>query len=85
GEIDWERIFGQEGARWFHTGGVFAALSETTPDVALEAMEAARRHGTVVSYDLNYRESLWKGIGGKEQAQQVNRELVKIVDVLLGN
>lgn len=85
GEIDWERIFGQEGARWFHTGGVFAALSETTPDVALEAMEAARRHGTVVSYDLNYRESLWKGVGGKEQAQQVNRELVKIVDVLLGN
>jgi 2-dehydro-3-deoxygluconokinase len=85
GEIDWEKIFGQEGARWFHTGGVFAALSETTPEVALEAMEAARRHGTIVSYDLNYRESLWKGIGGKEKAQQVNRELVKLVDVLLGN
>ncbi|MER3428507.1 MAG: sugar kinase [Pyrinomonas sp.] len=85
GQVDWEMIFGQEGARWFHTGGVFAALSETTPEVALEAMEAARRHGTVVSYDLNYRESLWKGIGGKERAQQVNRELVKLVDVLLGN
>lgn len=85
GEIDWEKIFGQEGARWFHTGGVFAALSETTPEVALEAMEAARRYGTIVSYDLNYRESLWKGIGGKEKAQQVNRELVKLVDVLLGN
>lgn len=85
GEIDWERIFGQEGARWFHTGGIFAALSETTPGVAREAMEAAKRHGAVVSYDLNYRESLWKGIGGQERAQAVNRELAPFVDVMLGN
>ena len=85
GEIDWERIFGQEGSRWFHCGGIFSALSETTPDVALEAMEAARRHGTIVSYDLNYRDSLWKSIGGKARAQEVNRRLASMVDVMLGN
>lgn len=85
GEIDWDRIFGQEGARWFHTGGIFCALSETTPLVAKEAMEAARKYGTVISYDLNYRPSLWKGIGGEERARQVNRELAQYVDVMLGN
>ena len=85
GDIDWEQIFGQEGARWFHTGGIFAALSETTPLVAKEAMEAARRHGTLVSYDLNYRPSLWKSIGGPRRAQEVNRELARQVDVMLGN
>src|ERR1700704_1611262 len=71
GEIDWNQIFGQDGVRWFHTGGIFCALSETTPLVAKEAMEAARRAGTVVSYDLNYRASLWKSIGGKAKAQEV--------------
>jgi 2-dehydro-3-deoxygluconokinase len=85
GQIDWEQIFGREGARWFHTGGIFAALSETTPAVAQEAMQAARRHGTVVSYDLNYRPSLWKSIGGQQRAQEVNRELAPLVDVMLGN
>jgi 2-dehydro-3-deoxygluconokinase len=85
GEIDWDRIFGKEGARWFHTGGIFAALSETTPAVAREAMQAARRHGTVISYDLNYRPSLWKSIGGQKRAQEVNRELAPLVDVMLGN
>ncbi len=85
GEIDWETIFGKEGARWFHTGGIFAALSETTPLVAKEAMAAARRHGAIVSYDLNYRPSLWKAIGGQERAQEVNRELAPLVDVMLGN
>jgi 2-dehydro-3-deoxygluconokinase len=85
GDIDWEQIFGREGARWFHTGGIFCALSETTPLVAREAMEAARRHGTIVSYDLNYRESLWKGIGGKAKATEVNRGLAPFVDVMLGN
>ena len=85
GEIDWEKIFGRDGARWFHTGGIFAGLSESTASVAEEAMRAAKRHGTVVSYDLNYRDSLWKGIGGRERAQSVNRELAKYVDVMLGN
>ena len=85
GDIDWEKIFGEEGARWFHTGGIFCALSETTPAVAREAMETAKRHGTIISYDLNYRDSLWKSIGGQERAQQVNRELAPLVDVMLGN
>jgi 2-dehydro-3-deoxygluconokinase len=85
GDVDWDAIFGAEGARWFHTGGIFAALSPSTADVAAEAMEAARRHGTVVSYDLNYRPSLWQGIGGQERAQAVNRSLAPLVDVMLGN
>lgn len=85
GDIDWEDIFGKHGTRWFHTGGIFCALSETTPEVAKEAMEVARKHGTVISYDLNYRESLWKSIGGKKRAQEVNRELAPLVDVMLGN
>lgn len=85
GDIKWAKIFGDEGARWFHTGGIFAALSESTPQVAHEAMTAARNSGAVVSYDLNYRESLWKSIGGKKRATEVNRELVKLVDVLIGN
>lgn len=85
GEIDWEKIFGEEGARWFHTGGIFCALSETTPQVAREAMTAARRHGTIVSYDLNYRASLWKGIGGPARAREVNRDLAPSIDVMLGN
>jgi 2-dehydro-3-deoxygluconokinase len=85
GEINWEHIFGSLGARWFHTGGIFCALSSTTPEVALEAMQAARRHGTIVSYDLNYRESLWKSFGGQQRAQEVNRRLAPCVDVMLGN
>jgi len=85
GDIDWENIFRRQGARWFHTGGIYCALSETTPDVAIEAMEVARKHGTIISYDLNYRDSLWKSIGGKKRAQEVNRRLAPLVDVMLGN
>jgi 2-dehydro-3-deoxygluconokinase len=85
GEIDWDSIFGKSGARWFHTGGIFAALSETAAEVAWEAMSAARKHGVVVSYDLNYRPSLWKDIGGRERAQAVNRRLALLVDVMIGN
>jgi len=85
GDVDWERILGHEGARWLHTGGIFCALSESTAGVAREAMEVARRYGTIVSYDLNYRPSLWKGVGGAERAAAVNRGLVELVDVLVGN
>jgi 2-dehydro-3-deoxygluconokinase len=85
GEIPWDDIFGAKGVRWFHTGGIFCALSETTPEVAREAMEAAKRHGVIVSYDLNYRDSLWKRIGGQKKAQEVNRKLAPLVDVMLGN
>lgn len=85
GDIDWEKIFGEEGARWFHTGGIFCALSETTPDVAKEAMQIAKKHGTIISYDLNYRDSLWKAIGGQDKAQEVNRDLAQYVDVMIGN
>jgi 2-dehydro-3-deoxygluconokinase len=85
GEIDWEKIFGGEGARWFHTGGIFCALSETTPGVAREAMAVARKHGAIISYDLNYRDSLWRSIGGRERAVAVNRELAPLVDVMIGN
>src|SRR4029077_293001 len=85
GDFDWDEIFGKYGARWLHTGGIFCALSDTTPKVALEAMQAARKHGVIVSYDLNYRASLWKSHGGKKQAQEVNRRIAPFVDVMLGN
>lgn len=85
GDIDWEKIFGAEGARWFHCGGIFAALSETTPLVAIEAMECAKKYGTIISYDLNYRPSLWKSIGGSKKAIEVNRGLAEVIDVMLGN
>jgi len=85
GDINWEEIFGKYGARWLHTGGIYAALSETTPDVILEAVKSAKKHGVTVSYDLNYRPSLWKAVGGKAKAQEVNREIAKYVDVMIGN
>jgi 2-dehydro-3-deoxygluconokinase len=85
GDFDWQNIFAANGSRWLHTGGIFAALSGTSASVASAAIHAARTAGTMVSYDLNYRESLWKGIGGKRKAQDVNRELVSSVDVLFGN
>jgi 2-dehydro-3-deoxygluconokinase len=85
GDVDWDRLFGDLGARWLHTGGIYAALSETTPDVIEAAMSAARRHGTIISYDLNYRPSLWRAIGGQARAQEVNRRLARYVDVMIGN
>jgi 2-dehydro-3-deoxygluconokinase len=84
-DVDWEYLFGTLGVRWFHTGGIFAALSPTTPDVLVAAMTAARRHGTVISYDLNYRPSLWQAHGGQQRAREVNRALAPLVDVMLGN
>jgi 2-dehydro-3-deoxygluconokinase len=85
GDIDWDRIFGRDGVRWFHTGGIFAALSTTTPDVIIDAVIAAKKHGTIISYDLNYRNSLWRDIGGQEKARQVNRAIAPYIDVMLGN
>lgn len=85
GDIDWDDVFGTQGSRWFHTGGIFAALSETTAELTIEACKAAKKHGTIVSYDLNYRPSLWKSIGGLEKAQEVNREIANYVDVMIGN
>jgi len=85
GDFDWDEIFGEQGVRWFHTGGIFAALSETTAALTVEAVKAANKHGTIVSYDLNYRPSLWKSIGGLKKAQEVNREIAKYVDVMIGN
>jgi len=74
-DIDWDVVFGERGSRWFHTGGIFAALSETTAELVIEACKKAKEYGTVVSYDLNYRPSLWKSIGGLTKAQEVNREI----------
>lgn len=85
GDIDWEDIFGRQGVRWFHTGGIFAALSATTPEVVIEAVKIAKKHGTIVSYDLNYRPSLWKSIGGHAKCQEVNRAIAQYVDVMIGN
>ena len=85
GDVDWDHIFGNLGVRWFHTGGIFAALSESTAALTVEAVRAANQYGTVVSYDLNYRPSLWKTIGGLAKAQEVNREIAKYVDVMIGN
>jgi 2-dehydro-3-deoxygluconokinase len=85
GDVDWEKIFSHEGARWFHTGGIFCALSAATPLVAEEAMEVAKRTHTIISYDLNYRASLWESFGGKAKAQETNRKLAPYVDVLFGN
>jgi len=85
GDFDWDHIFGRLGVRWLHTGGIFAALSDTTPPLVIECVKKAKQHGTVVSYDLNYRPSLWKSIGGQKRAQEVNKEIAQYVDVMIGN
>ena len=82
--IDWDTIFSQ-GVRWFHTGGIYAGLSESTPGVIEAAMKSAKKYGTKISYDLNYRPSLWSAIGGQAKAQEVNRKLAPFVDVMIGN
>lgn len=85
GDVDWNKLFKEEGVRWFHCGGIFAALSATTPELVIEAMQAAKKNGTITSYDLNYRASLWKANGGQKRAVEVNREIAKYVDVMIGN
>ena len=84
-DVDFDHIFGELGVRWLHTGGIYAALSEQAAETALAAVRAAHRHGTVVSYDLNYRPSLWRSVGGRKRAQEVNREIAREIDVMLGN
>ena len=84
-DFEWDQIFGDQGARWLHTGGIFAGLSTTTPDVMESAMLSARKFGTIISYDLNFRPSLWNGLGGKATAQKVNKKLATLVDVMIGN
>ena len=85
GAVDWDDLFGRRGVRWLHTGGVFAGLSDSTAEVALEAMRSARAHGTVVSYDTNYRPSLWADRGGHPRARALNSLLVEHVDVRVGS
>ncbi|WP_232547649.1 sugar kinase [Propioniciclava soli] len=85
GDVDWDHLFGELGVRWLHTGGIYAALSETSADTVIAAVKAAKRHGTVISYDLNYRPSLWKSIGGQAKAQEVNTEIAQYIDVMIGN
>lgn len=85
GDIDWDYLFGDLGVRWFHTGGIFAALSESTADLTIEAVKKAKEYGTIVSYDLNYRPSLWKAIGGLEKCREINKEIANYVDVMIGN
>jgi 2-dehydro-3-deoxygluconokinase len=85
GQIDWADLFGNFGVRWFHTGGIYAGLSSSTSAVIEEAMSAAKDVGTVISYDLNYRPSIWQGLGGQAAAQEVNRRLARYVDVMIGN
>lgn len=84
GMIDWQHLFGELGVRVFHTGGIFARLSETAPAVILEAMQIAKTTGTLISYDFNYRPSLWAGLGGKERAQQVSKQIAPYVDIMIG-
>lgn len=84
-DFDFEYIFGKLGVRWLHTGGIYAALSEQSCETVLAAIKTAKKYGTLVSYDLNYRPSMWSAIGGKEKAQEVNKEIAKYVDVMIGN
>ena len=84
GDINWQQLFADAGARIFHTGGIFARLSETTPEVILAAMHAAKAAGTIISYDFNYRPSLWAGLGGKEKAQQISKQIAPLVDIMIG-
>src|SRR5450759_3809332 len=85
GDVDWDHLFGKLGVRWLHTGGIFAALSESAAATVIEAVTAAKKYGTVVSYDLNYRPSLWKAIGGQAKAQEVNHAIAPYIDVMIGN
>jgi 2-dehydro-3-deoxygluconokinase len=85
GDVNWEKLFGEEGVRWLHTGGIFAALASNTAETVIEAVGAARKYGTIVSYDLNYRASLWQSQGGKAAVQKVNRAIAPYIDLMFGS
>lgn len=84
-DYDFDYIFGELGVKWLHTGGIYAALSETTAECVIKAIKTAKKYGTFVSYDLNYRPSMWSAIGGLDKAREVNKEIAKYVDVMIGN
>ena len=84
-DFDFDYIFGELGVKWLHTGGIYAALSEQASRTVIEAIKTAKKYGTLVSYDLNYRPSMWSAIGGQAKAQEVNREIASYVDVMIGN
>ena len=84
-DLDLDRLFGELGVRWLHTGGIYAALSETSAQTVIDVVRKAKEYGTVVSYDLNYRPSLWNAIGGHAKAQAVNKEIAPHIDVMIGN
>ena len=84
-DFDFEYVFGKLGVRWLHTGGIYAALSETSAQTIVEAIKTAKKYGTIVSYDLNYRPSMWSAIGGQAKAQEINKEIAGYVDVMIGN
>lgn len=84
-DFDFEYIFGKLGVRWLHTGGIYAALSDVSAQTMIDAIKTAKKYGTVVSYDLNYRPSMWSALGGKERAREVNKEVARYVDVMIGN
>ncbi|MFM1905818.1 MAG: hypothetical protein RIT32_614 [Actinomycetota bacterium] len=84
GMINWQQIFGEFGVRVFHTGGIFARLSETTSEVILEAMQIAKQHNVIISYDFNYRPSLWAGLGGKAKAQEISKQIAPFVTIMIG-
>lgn len=84
-DFDWDYIFGKLGVRWLHTGGIFAALSASAAQCCISAVKSAQKYGTIVSYDLNYRPSMWQAVGGIAQAQKINQEIAKYVDVMIGN
>ena len=84
-DFDFDHIFGELGVRWLHTGGIYAALSEEASETVIAAIKTAKKYGTVVSYDLNYRPSMWSAIGGIKKAQEVNKEIASYVDVMIGN
>lgn len=84
GDVDWDHIFGSLGTRWFHTGGIFTALSKSTAELTVQAVKKAKEYGVAVSYDFNFRPSLWKNVGDKDEVYRINREIAECVDVFIG-